>query len=76
MGARVANLYYKGRLIVAFATLQPSSNLWSGGAEITWKKEGERFSYTIGGLAERFPSAEEAERFAIELAERWIDANP
>jgi hypothetical protein len=76
MGARVANIYYKGRLIVAYATLHPSTNLWSAGAEITWKKDAERLSYTIGGLAERFPSAAEAERFAVELARRWIDANP
>lgn len=72
----MANLYYNDRLIIAHASINQSSKLWSGGAEITWKRDGERQSHTLGGLADRFKTAEEAERFAINLAKTWIDANP
>jgi hypothetical protein len=72
----MANLYYKERLIVAYASLNQSTKLWSPGAEITWKQEGQRFSHTIGGLEDRFKTCEEAERFVIHFAKTWIDANP
>jgi hypothetical protein len=72
----MANLYYNDRLIIAHASINQSSKLWSAGAEITWKRDGERQSHTLGGLADRFKTAEEAERFAINLAKTWIDANP
>jgi hypothetical protein len=71
----MANLYYNGRLIIAYASINQSSKLWSPGAEITWKQEGRRFSHTLGGLEDRFKTSEEAERFAIHLAKNWIDAN-
>lgn len=72
----MANLYYNDRLIIAHASLNQSNKLWSGGAEITWKKDGERHAHTIGGLPDRFKTSEEAERFVINLAKTWIDANP
>jgi hypothetical protein len=72
----VANLYYNDRLIIAYASLNQSTKLWSAGAEITWKQDGERHSHTLGGLADRFKTPEEAERFVINLAKTWIDANP
>ena len=72
----MANLYYNDRLIIAHASLNQSNKLWSGGAEITWKKDGERHAHTIGGLSDRFKTSEEAERFVINLAKTWIDANP
>ena len=72
----MANLYYNDRLIVAFASLNPSDKRWSGGAEITWKRDGRRHSHSIGGLADRFKTSADAERFAMNLAKTWIDANP
>ena len=72
----MANLYYNERLIIAYASLNQSTKLWSAGAEITWKQDGERHSHTLGGLADRFKTPEEAERFVINLAKTWIDANP
>jgi hypothetical protein len=72
----MANLYYKERLIVAFANLNQSDKQWSPGAEITWKSHGQRHSHTIGGLTDRFKSSEDAERFVVNLAKAWIDANP
>ncbi|HEU4343582.1 MAG TPA: hypothetical protein VFU31_18685 [Candidatus Binatia bacterium] len=72
----MANLYYNDRLIIAYAAINQSNKLWSPGAEITWKTDGERRSHTIGGLADRFKTCEEAERFVIDLAKKWIDANP
>jgi hypothetical protein len=72
----VANLYYNDRLIIAYASFNQSTKEWSGGAEITWKHEGRRNSHTIGALADRFKSSEDAERFAINFAKAWIDANP
>lgn len=72
----MANLFYNDRLIIAYASINQSTKLWSPGAEITWKRDGERHSHTIGGLAERFNTSEEAERFVISLAKAWIDANP
>ncbi|HWO40377.1 MAG TPA: hypothetical protein VNO43_01060 [Candidatus Eisenbacteria bacterium] len=71
----MANLYYHDRLIVAYASLNPSTQLWSAGAEITWKHEGRRYSHSIGGLADRFKTSEEAEKFVIHLAKAWIDAD-
>ncbi|MBI4525860.1 MAG: hypothetical protein HY695_18850 [Deltaproteobacteria bacterium] len=71
----MANLYYKDRLIIAHASINPSVKLWSPGAEITWKRDGQRFSHTIGGLTDKFGSCEEAERFVIGLAKAWIDAD-
>jgi hypothetical protein len=71
----MANLYYNQRLIIAYASINPSTKLWSPGAEITWKQAGQRFSHSIGGLEDRFKTCEEAERFAIRLAKTWIDAN-
>lgn len=72
----VANLYYDERLIIAFATLNPSDKQWTAGAEITWKCDGQRHSHSIAGLLDRFTSSEDAERFVIHLAKAWIDANP
>jgi hypothetical protein len=72
----MANLYYNDRLIIAYTSLNQSTKLWSAGAEITWKRDGERHSHTLGGLADRFKTPEEAERFVINLAKTWIDANP
>lgn len=71
----MANLYYNDRLIIAYASINQSTKLWSAGAEITWKQEGERHSHTLGGLSDRFKTAEEAERFIINLAKTWIDAD-
>ena len=72
----MANVFYKERLIVAFANLNPSDKQWSPGAEITWKSEGQRHSHTIGALPDRFKSGDDAERFVVNLAKAWIDANP
>ena len=72
----MANLYYRDRLIIAYASLHQSTKQWSAGAEITWKRDGLRHSHTIGGLTDRFKTAEEAEKFAIHLATAWINANP
>ncbi|MBI2359257.1 MAG: hypothetical protein HYV04_10195 [Deltaproteobacteria bacterium] len=72
----MANLFYNDRLIIAYASMNQSTKLWSPGVEITWKRDGERHSHTIGGLADRFKTSEEAERFVINLAKAWIDANP
>jgi hypothetical protein len=71
----MANLYYNDRLIISYASLQQSTKSWSPGAEITWKHDGQRYSHTIGGLADRFQTSEEAEKFAIHMAKAWIDAN-
>jgi hypothetical protein len=71
----MANLYYHDRLIVAHASLLRSDNTWSAGAEITWKQDDQRHSHTIGGLTDRFKSMEDAEKFVINLAKAWIDAN-
>jgi hypothetical protein len=71
----MANLYYRERLIIAYASENQSTKLWSPGAEITWKRDGERFSHTLGGLEDRFKEPEEAERFVINLAKAWIDAD-
>ncbi len=70
------NLYYNDRLIIAFTSLNQSDKHWTAGAEITWKRDGARQSHTIGGLTDRFKSSEDAERFVINLAKSWIDANP
>lgn len=72
----MANLYHNDRLIIAYASMNQSTKDWSGGAEITWKRDGQRFSHTVGGLVDRFKSSEDAERFVINLAKAWIDANP
>jgi hypothetical protein len=71
----MANLFYNDRLIIAHASMNPSTQLWAPGAEITWKRDGARRSHTIGGLTERFKTSEEAEKFVIHLAKTWIDAD-
>ena len=72
----MANLYYNDRLVIAFTSLNQSDKQWSAGAEITWKADGERRSHSIAGLTDRFKSSDDAERFVINLAKAWIDANP
>ena len=72
----MANLYYNDRLIIAFTSLNQSDKQWTVGAEITWRRDGVRQSHTIGGLTDRFKNSEDAERFIINLAKSWIDANP
>jgi hypothetical protein len=74
--ATMANLYYSDRLIIAYASLNQSTKTWSPGAEITWTRDGKRYSHTIGGLADRFKTSEDAEKFVTSLAKAWIDANP
>jgi hypothetical protein len=71
----MANLYYKDRLVIAYASLNQSTKQYSAGAEITWKRDGERYSHTISGLTEQFKTSEEAENFVINLAKAWIDAD-
>jgi hypothetical protein len=72
----MANLYYNDRLIIAFASQNQSDKQWSAGAEITWSREDWRHSHTIGGLADQFKTSVDAERYVINLAKAWIDANP
>jgi hypothetical protein len=72
----MANLYYSDRLIIAYASLNQRTKTWSPGAEITWTRDGKRYSHTIGGLADRFKTSEDAEKFVTSLAKAWIDANP
>jgi hypothetical protein len=72
----MANLYYNERLIIAYASMNQSTKDFSAGAEISWKKNEQRFSHSLGGLADRFKTSEDAERFVINLAKAWIDANP
>ena len=72
----MANLYYNDRLIIAYVSLNQSAKTWSPGAEITWTRDGKRYSHTIGGLADRFKTSEDAEKFVTNLAKAWIDANP
>jgi hypothetical protein len=72
----MANLYHNDRLIIAFASQNQSDKQWSAGAEISWRQDGQRRSHSIGGLADRFKTSEDAERFVINLAKAWIDANP
>ena len=72
----MANIYYKDRLIIAYSSLNQSDKSWSAGAEITWKKDEHRRSHSIGGLTDRFKSADDAEKFVMNLAKAWIDANP
>lgn len=76
LDAPVANLYYQDRLIIAFTTHNASDQLWTAGAEITWKRDGRRHSHSIAGLSDRFKTSDEAERFVVHLAKVWIDANP
>ena len=71
----MANLYYNDRLIIAFASQNQSDNQWTAGAEITWTRDGERRSHSIGGLTDRFKTGEDAEKFIINLAKAWVDAN-
>ena len=71
----MANLYHHERLIIAYASMNQSTKDWSGGAELTWKCDGQRFSHSVGGLADRFKSSDDAERFVINLAKAWIDSN-
>jgi hypothetical protein len=71
----MANLYYNDRLIIAFASLNQSDKRWSAGAEITWRSDDGRRSHSIAGLSDRFGSSDDAERFVINLAKAWIDAN-
>jgi hypothetical protein len=71
----MANLYYNDRLIIAFASQNQSDRLWSAGAEITWKQDGQRRSHSIGGLTDRFKTSEDAENFVINCAKAWVDAN-
>ena len=72
----MANLYYNERLIIAYASMNQSTKDFSAGAEISWKKGEQRFSHSLSGLADRFKTSEDAERFVINLAKAWIDANP
>lgn len=74
--ANMANLYYNDRLIIAFSSLNQSDKQWTAGAEITWRHDGNRRSHSIGGLADRFKTSEDAENFVIHLAKAWIDSNP
>ena len=72
----MANLYYNDRLIIAFASRNQSDKQWTAGAEITWKHEGQRRSHSIGSVTDRFKCGEDGEKFVINLAKAWIDANP
>jgi hypothetical protein len=72
----MANLFYNDRLVITYATLNQSDKTWSAGAEISWKKDGRRHSHTISGLADRFKTSGDAEKFVVNLAKAWIDANP
>ena len=71
----MANLYYKDRLIIAHASFQQSTKVWSAGAEITWKDGERRQSHTLSGFSDRFKTADDAERFAINAAKTWIDGS-
>ena len=72
----MANLYYNDRLIIAFTSLNQSDKKWTAGAEITWRRNGERQTHSLGCVPDRFQSSEDAERYIINLAKAWIDANP
>ncbi len=71
----MANLYYKDRLIIAYTSLNRSDKTWSAGAEITWKQDDQRRSHSVGGLSDKFKTSDDAEKFVVNLAKAWIDAN-
>lgn len=71
----MANLYYNDRLIIAFASQNRSDKQWTAGAEISWLRDGRRHSHSIGGLVDRFKTSDDAEKFVINLAKAWVDAD-
>jgi len=69
----MANFMYKDRLIIAFATLDETTELWIANVDISWETGSQQHSHKITDGAMRFKSCQDAETFIMEIAKAWVD---
>jgi hypothetical protein len=69
----MANLLYKGHLIVAFARFDEDTRLWIPIADVSWTSHDEPISHTISGPPNQFARWADAEEFMTATAKAWID---
>ena len=69
----MANLLYKGHLIVAFACFDEDTRFWIPMVDVSRTTDGQRVSHTITGPPNQFASWAGAEEFMTETAKAWID---
>jgi|ERR687898_151223 hypothetical protein len=74
LGCRMANLVYKGHLLICFAFRDESNGFWISNADISWTQDGCKHVHKIACANSQFPKREDAESFALETAKAWVDS--
>jgi len=72
----MANLLYKDRSIVNFASFDETTTFWIPMVDVSWGTDGLRESHRITGPLVQFENWQDAEKFMTEMAKAWIDDNP
>jgi hypothetical protein len=71
----MAALLYNDFFIIAFGQLDKDTQRWTLVADINWHTANGYETHIIRDPVQTFGTKQEAEAFAVETAEAWIDAH-
>jgi len=69
----LATLLYKDCLVIATGRFDKDKELWMPIVDISWHSTTGRESHTIEDSVHCFGTKQEAEAFAVEDAQAWVD---
>jgi hypothetical protein len=69
----MAALLYKNHFIIATGQFDTSRELWIPIIDVSWPSESGRQFHTMKLSVDCFGSKQQAEIFAVEAAETWVD---
>jgi hypothetical protein len=69
----MAALFYKNHFIIATGFFDKDLDRWIPIADVSWHSAAGRDFHTINFSADEFRTKEQAEIFAVEAAEAWVD---
>jgi len=69
----MAALLYKNHFIITTGYFNRNLELWIPSADVSWKSATGRDFHSIKFLVDCFRTKDQAEIFAVETAEAWVD---
>lgn len=69
----MVSLRYKDHLIVANGQFQENRKLWRPVATLSWNSDSAIAWETLNDSTVLFETAEDAEKFGVEMARAWVD---
>ena len=68
-------LVYMSRRIYTILELNVKTDCWIPKAKVSWDEHGKNHHHLLNGPSDRFKLLEDAEVYAIEMAQTWIEAD-